>query len=212
MNNKVFPRTPFCTAMTNDSEICDKLPKNISPLKSTLLCGQCSCGMVKYESPYGSEIWGIFYCHCSMCPLNDAETHGGVGWAAVPRPQYIGPLCVEYSSDFAMRGYCKECHRSVFIRYQCEDYTDWVLQKTIRKKSDPPKSWHIHCKGRRSDFNDKLPVYQGWACWDPDPCRPKTCLTPKVCFRCYLKSWQCGCPNGPLLERPEDGCEINVTN
>ena len=190
----------------------ENLSKDISIGKQRSLNGCCKCGKVQYESPCGTDIGGVFYCHCSRCPQIEAEIHGGVGWAAIPRPQYNGPLYLEASTCFAIRGYCKECRQSLFIRYLCEDYTDWVLKKTIQTKVNVPKPWHIHCEGKRSEFNDDFPICPGWTCWDPDPCRPKLSRAPKICFRCFLKSDTCGCPGGPLLDRPEDGFETNEIN
>ena len=56
------------------------------------LQGHCSCGSVGYESECGGKVWGVFYCHCSMCPTSEAESNSGVGWAAIPRPKYFGSI------------------------------------------------------------------------------------------------------------------------
>ena len=98
------------------------------------LTGHCSCGSVRYESECGGKLWGVFFCHCSMCPTSEAESHGGVGWAAIPRPKYFGSILEKSSSNFSTRGLCMECNGAIFIRYHCEDYTDWVLFQTLHPK------------------------------------------------------------------------------
>ena len=168
------------------------------------LKGHCNCGSVRYESECGGKLWGVFYCHCSMCPTNEAESHGGVGWAAIPRPKYFGSLLEKSSSNFATRGVCIECNGAIFIRYHCEDYTDWVLYKTLHPKPNHTPSWHIHCKGKGESYDDTIPATQGWECWDPDPCRPNGSEPPSVCFRCFLTSKDCKCSEGMLIHHPRD--------
>jgi hypothetical protein len=190
-------------------------PKTIA-MNNECLSGRCKCGAVQYHCPPGAQLWGVFFCHCSMCPSSGAESHGGVGWAGIPMPQYTGPLRETASSTFGVRGTCRECGTAIFIRYQCEDHTDWVLYKTIDAPSNSyPKDrcWHIHCKGiieAGSGFGDGIPVCQGWACWEPNPCRPVGLDVPKVCFRCFVTSNVCECSAGPLLQQPADGDEGNV--
>lgn len=145
-----------------------------------------------------------------MCPKTEAEAHGGVAWAALPRPQYAGPLRVESFSAFAERGSCGVCNGCLYIRYRCEGHTDWVLQRSLDPVVVAPQAWHIHCGDAGRDFNDGVPVCRGWACWDPDPCRPVGTAAPIVCFRCFLLAAECDCNGGPLLQQPVDGEEINV--
>ena len=70
--------------------------------------GQCKCISVQFESQEAVKIWGVFYCHCSRCPVSEVETHNGIGWVGLPRPRYTGPLLVGSSSPFATRGFLQE--------------------------------------------------------------------------------------------------------
>ena len=190
------------------------------------LSGSCKCGAVRYRCrPPMSFPANVFFCHCSMCPPSEAEPHGGIGWAGVPRPEYTGPLRQNETSSFCTRGTCAECEGSLFIRYTCEDHTDWVLHRTLDAPGNTcpqGKCWHIHCKGKIEvssgmGFGDGLGVCEGWSCWEADPCRPHGSDTPAICFRCFAKvrsegegAAVCACPAGPLLQQPADGHECNV--
>jgi hypothetical protein len=182
------------------------------------LSGGCKCGAVHYVCQPGERLWGTFFCHCSMCPQRDAEYHGGIAWGAVPRPKYSGALHLNESSAFCARGSCRKCGTNLFIRYSCEDYTDWVRPGSLNNPqhaSSRHKCWHIHCKGKiskESDFGDGVMVCQGWSCWEPDPCRPIGTSVPEVCFRCFsrVRAGVCRCPTVALLQRPADGDESNV--
>lgn len=127
-----------------------------------------------------------------MCPAVDrsAGFSGGAPWVAVPRPSYVDDaLRVHRSSAFASRGSCGLCDRGIFIRYDCESYTDWVhadcfeLERPIQTIGG---TWaHIHCLPTEEGYGDGVPVYDSFQPWEPDPCRPNTEEAPMVCLTCF---------------------------
>ena len=152
----------------------------------------------------GEAVWGVFICHCSMCPTEDCVLHGGAPWAAVPRPSYQGPVDRSANSRFAERGRCGECGAAVYIRYHCEPHTDWVALPTLHADVLPeplgaegmPRVWHIHWAPTAPDYETvderswpRSP--DGDEFWECDPCRPLGAPAPAVCRRCYLPACSC---------------------
>jgi hypothetical protein len=148
--------------------------------------GSCTCGNVKYvntnEKKTLKDIWGIFICHCSQCPIQSKTWKDerlqsvGTPWIAIPRSSFSSinqSLKIENLSTFAERGSCKQCGDSMYIRYNCEKNTDWVHLKTFNAKLDlksPPLLkfsnddnyskhiiyQHIHCNIKSTTNNLKL--------------------------------------------------------
>ena len=60
--------------------------------------GSCTCGNVKYvntnEKKTLKDIWGIFICHCSQCPIQSKTWKDerlqsvGTPWIAIPRSSF----------------------------------------------------------------------------------------------------------------------------
>lgn len=98
-----------------------------------VVAGRCACGEAHYLSKPGRP-WGIFICHCSMCPGDHAR---GIQWCAIPRASFQGDIRVQHKSEFAERGYCAKCGDPIYLRYRCELHTDWVHAR----RRLPRRSW-----------------------------------------------------------------------
>ncbi len=82
--------------------------------------GRCLCGAVRYE--IRGPLRGVVNCHCGQC----LRTHGNV--AAYTRCARSDLVLTEdrglkwyRSSDFARRGFCRECGASLFWEPLGED-------------------------------------------------------------------------------------------
>ena len=146
----------------------------MEPLACGTVRGMCGCGATKFCAGPGPDdgMWGIFVCHCSVCP------HGqkGTAWCAVPRCTFSGPsLSMQRTTSFAQRGSCSECGEAVLVRYDGERCTDWVSLATIRDgapglpwspgRSLPPMKRRCHVEvpeGRvvEEAWGDGLAVYR----------------------------------------------------
>jgi len=82
--------------------------------------GRCECGAVAFEVTGARE--DISLCHCSQC-----RRTSGHYWAATHAPfdqvTFTNDRGLKWyaSSDFAKRGFCKECGSSLFYRMNDED-------------------------------------------------------------------------------------------
>lgn len=87
------------------------------------LNGKCLCGDVQFETGMPHQ---IDVCHCSMCqrwaagPFVGADFRGGV---TITRDD---GLAWYDSSDWAKRGFCKNCGSSLFYRLK-EDPDFWAI-------------------------------------------------------------------------------------
>jgi hypothetical protein len=103
----------------------------MEPLAKGSVGGACGCGATKYAAGPG-QMWGIFVCHCSLCPRGS----NGTAWCAVPRCTFSGPpLQTRRTTGFAERGACSACGEPVMLRYDAESCTDWVALSTVRLSS-----------------------------------------------------------------------------
>ena len=84
-----------------------------------MLKGSCECGAVAFEVTGARD--AITFCHCSQC----RRTSGHL-WAATNAPfadvNFTNDSGLRWyaSSDFAKRGFCKECGSSLFYRMNGE--------------------------------------------------------------------------------------------
>ena len=135
--------------------------------------GSCECGAVKLRTSSKLEAWGLFVCHCSMCPdhsYTDSRVGSGVGWLAVPRDEDLyydssrHDVDTRRTSEFARRAYCKQCGSKLTMQYDCEPYTTWICIDRFRIGRDQvialaKNKAHIHCadtidegaKGQKGD-------------------------------------------------------------
>lgn len=189
--------------------------------------GSCECGAVKLRTSSKSEAWGLFVCHCSMCPdhsYTDSRVGSGVGWLAVPRDEdlyYDSSRHVDTrrTSEFARRAYCKQCGSKLTMQYDCEPYTTWICIDRFRIGRDQvialaKNKAHIHCadtidegaKGQKGD--DGINAFHSWEPWLPDPCRPDHVADPSVCSKCFhIENTDC---SGPPSKCGPDGCTFEV--
>lgn len=102
----------------------------MEPLACGAVRGMCRCGATTFRAGPGPDgVWGIFVCHCSVCPRGKK----GTAWCAVPRCTFSGPpLTMQRTTSFAQRGSCSECGEAMLVRYEGERCTDWVSLETIR--------------------------------------------------------------------------------
>ena len=85
-----------------------------------MLKGQCECGAVAFEvSDVRKE---VTFCHCGQC-----RRFSGHHWAATNAPfdslHFTNDAGLKWyaSSDWAKRGFCKECGSSLFYRMNDEE-------------------------------------------------------------------------------------------
>ncbi len=82
--------------------------------------GRCDCGAVSFEVEAVRET--VTICHCSQCRRTSghlwAATH-----AAYDKVNFTSDQGLEWyhSSDFAKRGFCKNCGSSLFYRMNDEE-------------------------------------------------------------------------------------------
>lgn len=85
-----------------------------------MLKGQCDCGAVSFEVMGARKEVSI--CHCGQC-----RRTSGHFWAATNAPfdqvKFTNDVGLKWytSSDWAKRGFCKECGSSLFYRMNGED-------------------------------------------------------------------------------------------
>ena len=83
-------------------------------------CGACLCGAVRIVAKAKSNSIGA--CHCTMClkwgsgPLFAAECESDVQFEGADN------ISIFNSSDWAERGFCRECGTHLFYRLKQEGY------------------------------------------------------------------------------------------
>ena len=75
--------------------------------------GQCLCGGVKFEADVND--FGIHACHCTMCRTWSSSPLFAVGVASITFEDEAN-ISAYASSDWAERGFCKQCGTSLFYR------------------------------------------------------------------------------------------------
>ena len=78
----------------------------------TELHGECMCGAVTVTATPARAALGA--CHCDMCRRWTSSAY--VSFPVEPGYAALGPVEVYRSSDWAERGFCKECGASLFFR------------------------------------------------------------------------------------------------
>lgn len=76
--------------------------------------GRCLCGAVKFKAvPKNREV-GV--CHCSMCRRNNAGPFFAIDCGDTLAFEDEANVGVYDSSDWAQRGFCRQCGSSLFWR------------------------------------------------------------------------------------------------
>lgn len=75
--------------------------------------GRCLCGKVSFSTPVVSEV-GI--CHCEMCRRWSSGPYIAAHFREKPEIQGEEHITWFPSSDWAERGFCKECGSNLFYR------------------------------------------------------------------------------------------------
>lgn len=76
--------------------------------------GQCLCGAVKFKAVPKSHEVGV--CHCAMCRRNNAGPFFAIDCGDTLVFEDEANVGVYDSSDWAQRGFCKQCGSSLFWR------------------------------------------------------------------------------------------------
>ena len=183
---------------------------------STIL--RCQCGAC---SANGSDnVWGVFVCHCSMCPAEHRSDAywGGAPWAAVPRATWSGAAVKEQrSSAFGTRGVCSSCGDALYIRYDCESHTDWAHAGVFSSGVlDGARIDHIHCE---RELGHGIRCHKAFEPWVVDPCRPAGTPAPVVCLKCFQTECTCSsslsdaastaAPPPPSQEADDEECHLS---
>jgi hypothetical protein len=192
---------------------CVEKPTEVLPLP---IHGGCGCGKVRFVTRCDPRQW--FVCHCSQCPSTertyDCPALGppGASWIGLPRAQWYGRkyIQIDRTSPFATRSRCVACKQGLSMRYDCEDYTDWMSLETLvghdravtlacmpdsqpllpapvdgRAQTTQRRGpIHIHT-GSRNEQEHAWPLAEPWI---PDCCRP-TNMSPafgEICGNCWL--------------------------
>jgi protein-tyrosine phosphatase len=136
-----------------------------------------------------------------MCPNADkSASHGSAApWVAIPRQNYVGDtLIITRSSNFASRARCSKCDAGIYLRYDCEPHTDWVLGSNLAAPFDLAITdyEHIHHPSINGTHQDGHNCSTSWGKWVSiaDPCRPFGTPPPEVCMTCWQSMPdQCSC-------------------
>lgn len=112
------------------------------PSSSTLpMTGGCQCGAVRYEVAMRPE--RVHYCHCRMCQR--AVGNAFALLAPVRREQlhYIrGEPAQFQSSNFASRGFCRDCGTPLSFAYHDSDWICLSVGSFDHPEALPPER---HC-------------------------------------------------------------------
>ena len=120
--------------------------------------GRCGCGAVAFQ--IDGELQPATACHCSQCRRLSGHFWAG-SWANTADLTLTRDDGLKWydSSDWAERGFCKECGASLFYRLKHEDHRLSVAVGSL----DQPTGLHLHRhiyvgdKGDYYDIADGLP-------------------------------------------------------
>jgi hypothetical protein len=118
---------------------------------SKIASGNCLCGKVTIKTEQMNTDVGA--CHCSMCRKWSAGTYLAVDCgveAEVDGQEFLG---LYQSSDWAERGFCKECGTSLFYRLKATN------QLIASASIFDDKEFHFH----HQIFIDEKPNYYEFA-------------------------------------------------
>lgn len=124
--------------------------------------GQCQCGAVKFEVTVPESKFGV--CHCGICRKINAGPFMAVHCETdITFTEERGLACYR-SSEWAERGFCKECGTSLF--YRMIDPPDKFLGVSVEAFEEADGfelAQHIFIDNKpdRYDFKDEAPRLTG---------------------------------------------------
>ncbi len=114
--------------------------------------GSCLCGGVQFV---GHGQWGdISYCHCGQCHKQTGHIFASTN-IAMSGFTFIKQETLQWyeSSNFAQRGFCRQCGSVLFWKLNDNSYMSVLVGAIDGDKSHFKAAKHIYCK-------DKQPYYQ----------------------------------------------------
>ena len=205
------------------------IPKCLSDIHPELprYRGNCKCGKVKFKifETDKLKVWGGYNCHCNMC-IDVDKTHIdsrlGMGMRSIGVPDQGLRFEDELSRDnciytrtsaFAQRARSKCCNSPLFMKYDCEEYTNWVAVDALvhgdHEYNLLKLRYHINCpvkvmlspSSNEENSDEEATGDDGalafhsddlsW--WITDPCRPDDVLLPDTCMKCFQLCTKCKC-------------------
>lgn len=120
--------------------------------------GRCLCGAVKFDVSISVTTFTI--CHCGMCRRWCSGPFMGVHCDGAPTFTDDNAMAWFKSSDWAKRGFCKQCGTNLF--YRCTDPSLQSWEVSLEALEDPSgltldRHIFIDAKPDRYDFNDDRP-------------------------------------------------------
>jgi len=120
--------------------------------------GRCECGAVAFQ--IDGELLPPTACHCSQCRRLSGHFWSGT-WANTAELRFSRDDGLKWydSSDWAERGFCKECGSSLFYRLKGEDHRLSVATGCLDQPTGLALRRHIYVKdkGDYYDISDDLP-------------------------------------------------------
>jgi hypothetical protein len=90
------------------------------------ISGRCLCGAVRFatRAPVGRA---IDICHCAMCRRWSSGPFIGIGYDGEVVFEGASSLGVYKSSEWAERGFCKQCGTSLYWHYRGSDHYSFAV-------------------------------------------------------------------------------------
>ncbi len=107
------------------------------------LTGGCLCGAVRYRIE--GEPKRVLHCHCSMCrKAAGAPLVTFVSCAAEQLTYTKGAPAAYRASDFAERGFCKDCGSALTFAFDAHPERISVTAGTLDDPDSVAPSLHVH--------------------------------------------------------------------
>ena len=122
--------------------------------------GGCLCGAVHYR--VNGELRDVIACHCQQCRKTSghfvAATAAAVGELEIDDGQ--GALGWYRSSDFARRGFCRDCGSRLFWKADDEDFIS-IMAGTLDGPTGLQTTRHIFVADRGDYYtlHDTIPCH-----------------------------------------------------
>lgn len=127
---------------------------------SELHRGSCLCGKVRFETR--GQLRGVVYCHCSQCRKQSGHFYAATN-VEDDSISISGEENINWyrASDFAKRGFCKNCGSVLFWKHDELDHIS-VMAGAFDDQSGLRGESHIFVgdKGDYYEINDRLPQYE----------------------------------------------------
>jgi hypothetical protein len=121
--------------------------------------GSCLCGKVHFETR--GNLRGVVYCHCSQCRKQTGHYYAATNVQADAIDVFGEEHVTWYqASDFASRGFCKNCGSALFWKHKDVDHIS-VMAGAFDQPSALHGESHIFVadKGDYYEIHDDLPKY-----------------------------------------------------